>query len=92
MVNAAAEVPEVDCSQLDVEQVESIGLAMAQQVQDMVVNVDMSNMQFDLDAMYQEAQKLGLDQEDLDEFEQNRKSLCGDNKCSLDMKKIKEYD
>lgn len=35
----------------------------------MVVNMDMSNMQFDLETMYEEAQKLGLDAQDLEEFE-----------------------
>lgn len=32
MVDAAAEVPDVDCNQVDVEQVESIGLAVVQKV------------------------------------------------------------
>jgi hypothetical protein len=31
----------------------------------MMVNVDLANMQFDVEAIYEEAQKLGIDAEDL---------------------------
>lgn len=85
-------MPEVDCSQIDIEQVEEIGLAVAKHVQDMVVNVDMSSVQFDLNQMYEEAQRLGLDEKDLEEFGYNKSSLCGDSKCTLDLNKIKDYD
>lgn len=58
----------------------------------MVVNVDMSSVQFDLNQMYEEAQRLGLDEKDLEEFGYNKSSLCGDSKCTLDLNKIKDYD
>ena len=52
------------CTPVDVQQMEHLSLA----VQQMVVNFDISNMQFDAEKMYQEAQKVGLDIGDLEDY------------------------
>lgn len=57
-----------------------------------MVNVDLANMQFDVEAIYEEAQKLGIDAEDLQEFGFNKKNMCGDKKCSIDFQRFKDYD
>ena len=43
-VEAANSVPDVDCKEVDVEQIEEMGLEVANKVQDLVVNIDISNL------------------------------------------------
>lgn len=38
---------EIDCSQVDVEQIEEIGMQLAQNVESFVMNIDITNIQFD---------------------------------------------
>ena len=64
---------------------------MASSIRDFVVNVDISNVQFDIDAMYDEAKKLGLDAGDLIEYGFEKRPQCGDKTC-FNPEKIKTYD
>ena len=58
----------------------------------MIVNVDLSDLQFDVDAIYEQAEKLGINAEDLQEFGFNKKNICSDKKCSINFEKFKSYD
>ena len=56
------------------------------------MNVNIMNAQFDVNAMYEEAQKLGLDAGDLSEYGFDVKSAaCGGNTC-LRKENFKNYD
>ena len=89
--NAAANTQEVDCSQVDVEEIENAGLEVVENVKDMVVNVNIADMQFDIDAMYEEAKKLGLDAGDLVDYGFEKRPGCGGKSC-FNPDKIKNYD
>ena len=65
---------------------------VAQGVQEMIVNVDLSELQFDVDAIYEQAEKLGINEEDLKEFGFNNKNICSQKTCSINFEKFKSYD
>ena len=43
-IMAQPEPEEIDCSQVDVQQIEEMGMELAQNVKDYVVNVDITNI------------------------------------------------
>ena len=55
------------------------------------MNVDVTNIQFDVEAIYSEAQKLGLDAGDLMDYGFEYSPKCGGKKC-FNPDKIKDYD
>lgn len=56
------------------------------------MNVNIMNAQFDVDALYEEAQKLGLDAGDLSDYGFDVKSAaCGGSTC-LRKENFKNYD
>ena len=55
----------VECSPADVQTMENIGLV----VQEMVVNFDLSKSQFDTNKLIEQANKLGIDFDNLDDQE-----------------------
>ena len=79
-IMAQPEPEEIDCSQVDVQQIEEMGMELAQNVKDYVVNVDITNIQFDAVQMYEEARKLGLDAGDLQNYGFDTQS-CNGNLC-----------
>jgi hypothetical protein len=49
-------------------------------VQDLMVNVDLSNSQYNLKLIYEEAQKLGMDIDDLKEYGFDERAMnCGNH-------------
>ena len=71
----------VDCSEVDVQQIEELGIQVADTVQNMMMNIDITNIQFDAHAMYEEAQKLGLDAGELEEYGFEAKGKCSNAAC-----------
>ena len=45
------------------------------------MNIDMTNLQFDAHAMYEEARKLGLDAGELEDYGFEKKGRCSNNAC-----------
>ena len=73
---------EIDCEQVDIDQIEQAGSAIINNIQDMVLNVDLRHAQFDVDKFYEEAKKIGIDIGDLSDygFDPNSSS-CGGKTC-----------
>lgn len=80
-VVAVAPNANIQCSEVDVQQIEELGLQVADTVQNMMMNVDITNIQFDAHAMYEEAQKLGLDAGELEEYGFEPKGKCSNAAC-----------
>ena len=74
----------------DVQQIEEMGMELAQNVKDYVVNVDITNIQFDAVQMYEEARKLGLDAGDLSEYGFEEKGKCTNLSC-INRDKVKSW-
>ena len=54
-----------NCAQVDVEVFEGVGQNLANNMQDYLVNVDLTRAQFDVDQLFEEAGRLGMDFGDL---------------------------
>ena len=54
-----------NCAQVDVEVFEDVGQNLASNMQDYLVNVDLTGAQFDVDKLFEEAGRLGMDFGDL---------------------------
>ena len=65
-----------DCSEVDIQEVEQLTMHVAETVQNMAMNVDITNLQFDTHSLYEEAQKLGLDAGDLEDYGFEPKGKC----------------
>ena len=64
-----------------------------QTVNDLIVNVDVTDIQFSIDKMMSAAEELGFDPEDFEQLHQNLKDAkCNAGTCAVDMKKIKLID
>lgn len=50
-----AETPDVDCNQVDLQQMEQTGLDVMDAVNDFVMNIDLTDTQFDLLKLYDNA-------------------------------------
>lgn len=72
---------EIDCQEVDVQQIEQAGIDIVNQVNDFVMNVDVTNLQFDVAKLYENAQKIGLDAGDLSEYGFEKGSKCGGQVC-----------
>lgn len=72
----------IDCNQVDIDQIEQAGTAIINNIQEMVLNIDLRDAQFDIDKLYEEAQKIGVDVGDLSDygFDPNSPS-CGGKTC-----------
>ena len=78
-----------ECSALDVAEAERAILKVQDSVQDLVVNVDISSIEYNLDKMMEVAAELGFDDEDFEELGVNlRESRCNAGICTLGMKDI----
>ena len=61
---------------------EQVGQNLAANVQEYIVNIDLSQAQFNADLLFEEANKLGMDFGDLQEYGFDTKSSnCGGNAC-----------
>ena len=64
-----------------------------QTVNDLIVNIDMTDIQYSVDKMMSAAEELGFDVEDFDKLHKNLKnSKCNSGTCSVDLKRIKTID
>ena len=90
MAETVAPTQHIDCSEVDVVEIEQIGVQMAQTVTSMAMNVDITNLQFDTYQQYEEAQKLGLDAGDLEDYGFEPKGKCSNAAC-IDKEKIKNF-
>ena len=80
----------IDCADVDIQQIEEVGVQVADAVQSMVMNVDITNLQFDAHTLYEKAQKLGLDAGDLEDYGFEKKGKCSNVAC-IDRNKIKDF-
>ena len=55
-----------DCSSFDIAEAEQTVLNVQQNVQDLLVNVDISNIQYNFDKMIQVATDIGFDMDELE--------------------------
>ena len=86
--NQELQQPEVDCSEVDIKQIEQVG----KEITSYLVNVDISSAQFDVDAVIDQASKLGMDFGDLEEYGLDFKSAkCGGKTC-FNKDQFKNYD
>ena len=87
VMQSMTEEGDIDCSNY-VEQLEEAG----QTIRNYLVNIDMTNTQCEVDTLLEQAEKLGMDFGDLEEYGLDVKSgACGGKTC-LDREKFKRYD
>lgn len=72
---------EIDCNEVDVQEMEQAGLDIYNQVNDFVQNVDITNIQFDIVKLYENAQKIGLDAGDLSDYGFQKGQKCSGQVC-----------
>jgi len=63
---------------------------LVENVRDMVINFDLTNIQFEPEKMYEEAKKIGMDVGDLEDYGFDIKGKCGNGIC-IDRQKIKSF-
>ena len=81
MAESVAQTEQFECSEFEIQQAEEISIKMAETVQDMAMNVDLTNLQFDAHSLYEEAQKLGMDAGDLEDYGFEPKGKCSNTAC-----------
>ena len=82
-----------NCSQVDVEVFEDVGQNLAKGMQDYLVNVDLTRSQFDVDLLFEEAGRLGMDFGDLQEYGiEVSSSKCGSASKCINKDSIKSID
>lgn len=73
---------EVDCQDVNVEDLEQVGLNVLANIQDIALNVDLNDAQYSIHKLYEEGRKLGLDAGDLSEYGfELKSSKCGGKSC-----------
>ena len=82
-------VAAIDCADVDIQQIEEVGVQVADAVQSMVMNVDITSLQFDAHSLYEQAQRLGLDAGELEDYGFEKKGKCSNVAC-IDRRKIKD--
>ena len=81
-----------ECSNNEIAELEEYGLNVADQVQDFVMNIDVVRNQFSLDDLYEQAQKLGLGMDDLQEYGFDVRGVnCGGKVCPTGGKSYEEF-
>ena len=91
MEDIAAEPP-INCEEVDVQAMEDMAYKVGGLVTDYVMNVDLSSAQFDTEHLFEEAQKLGLDIDDLREYGFDTRAMkCTPSTCN-DKEFMKELD
>ena len=61
IVESIQDNTDVDCSQVDVQQLEKTGMEAINNLQEYIQNVDITKAQFDVDVLVEEASKLGIE-------------------------------
>ena len=77
-----------NCENVDIQQLEEEALYATEHIQDLMLNIDLTNTQFSLQGLFDEAQKLGLDLEDLQEYGFDSQGL----KCNQAANSCKRVD
>ena len=90
MAESVVPTKQFECSEVDIQEIEQIGVQVAETVQTMALNVDITNLQFDTYSLYEEAQKLGLDAGDLEDYGFEPKGKCSNSAC-VDKEKFKSF-
>ncbi len=72
-----AQADEINCSEVNFTEMEKAGLEIVSQVNDLVMNVDITEMQYDVYMLVENGQKLGLDQSDFFEYGDAKDTSCG---------------
>ena len=84
---------ELACNTLDVSEAERAALTVRESLEELVVNVDMTSLQYNHDKMMTIAGELGFEQEELEdlgiEFEESR---CNMGVCNLKFNNVKGLD
>ena len=82
-----------NCGNVDVEVFEEVGQNLVSDMKDYLVNVDLTRAQFDVDKLFQEAGRLGMDFGDLEEYGiEVSSSSCGKATACLTKNSIKNFD
>ena len=72
---------------------ENVSVNLATNVQDYLVNVDISKAQFNVDMLFEEAGRLGMDFGDLQEYGvEVKRSVCGSAKACITKNSFKNFD
>lgn len=76
------------CQEVDILQLEDQAQGILENVQDLMVNIDLSSSQYNLSDLYTEAQKLGMDMADLTEYGFDERAMkCAGKSCrTIDQK------
>lgn len=86
--NIGTSISGKSCEGVDIAELEQIG----ESVKDLVVNVDLNDIQFDIDKLMLTAEQLGFDFDDLNAFGISLNSAqCGKPVC-IDTQKLKDFD
>lgn len=81
-----------ECDAEDVQKLEEIGAGMVNQFEEFVMNIDVATNQFTLNGLYEEAQKLGLEFDDLKEYGFDFKGdSCGGKMCFKGGKSYEDF-
>ena len=82
-----------DCTPVDVAEAENAVLRVQESMQDLAVNVDLSNIQYNLDKLVAVAGEIGFDEDDFAEFHEDLKqSKCNAGMCVFDGDLFKRLD
>lgn len=88
----AANTPDIDCKDVDLQEVEQMGVDIVKSVNDYIMNIDITDTQFDVEGLYEASKKIGLDAGDLAEYGFDFKSAKCNGKTCFNPKNLKDYD
>ena len=84
-----------ECSQFDIQEAEAVTQQFVETYKDFAVNVDLTKIQYNLGKLYEEAQKLGFDSDELEEYgicSNETKGSCKSNTTDVLMQIDQMYE
>lgn len=57
--------PQVNCDDIDIQEIEQAGINIVNKISDSIMNINLVDAQYDLESIYTEAQKIGVNVGDM---------------------------
>ena len=84
--------PEINCEDVDIQEIEQAGITIYNKISESITNINLDHAQHDLELIYTEAQKIGIDVGELVEYGfETGTNNCGAKYC-LNKQAIKDFD
>ena len=72
----------MNCDDVDIQEIEQAGINIYNKISEKITDLSIENAQYDLESIYTEAQKIGIDVGDMVEYGfEKGKGKCGANVC-----------